>query len=61
MKKNLSNKTLMKEASLWTELKKALREQPAKTCHKWKGWKSWRCRSGNQTKKRGRRYAPPPL
>jgi len=48
MKKPLSNKTLMKEASLWTELKKALREQPGKTCHKWKGWKSWRCRSGNQ-------------
>jgi len=34
MKKPMSSKTLMKEASLWSELKKALREQPGKTCHK---------------------------
>jgi hypothetical protein len=34
MKKPLSNKTLIKEASLWNDLKKALKENPVKMCHK---------------------------
>jgi hypothetical protein len=34
MKKPLSKKAAMLEASLWHDLKKALRESPARVCQK---------------------------
>jgi len=34
MKKLLSNKTLLKEASFWDGLKRAIKEHPGKACHK---------------------------
>jgi hypothetical protein len=34
MKRSLSKRATKLEASLWNELKKALRENPAKTCQK---------------------------
>ena len=34
MKKPLNNEALLKEASLWSGLKKAMKEEPVKTCHK---------------------------
>lgn len=34
MKKAVSKQALMKEASFWNDLKKAVRENPGKVCHK---------------------------
>ena len=34
MKKGVSKKALLKEASFWNALKKAVRENPGKVCHK---------------------------
>jgi hypothetical protein len=34
MKRLLSGKVLLKEASFWDNLKKAIKENPGKVCHK---------------------------
>ncbi len=34
MKRPLNNKSIEKEAAFWDNLKKVLRENPAKICHK---------------------------
>jgi len=34
MKKRLGKKTLRKEASFWTKLSRAVKENPGKICHK---------------------------
>ncbi len=34
MKKTMSRKTLVKEASFWNSLRKAVKENPGKVCHK---------------------------
>jgi hypothetical protein len=34
MKKPLNNKALVKEASFWGDLKRAMKENPVKACHK---------------------------
>jgi len=34
MKRPLSEKALMKEASFWGELKRIMKENPVKACHK---------------------------
>jgi hypothetical protein len=34
MKKELSKKALVREAALWDGLKKAVKENPGKICHK---------------------------
>ncbi len=34
MKKTLSKEALVKEAAFWSELKKAVKENPGKVCHK---------------------------
>ncbi len=34
MKKSLSNKTLLKEASFWDGLKRVVKDNPGKACHK---------------------------
>jgi len=34
MKKTLSKKALVKEAAFWNEIKKVVRENPGKVCHK---------------------------
>jgi len=38
--KIISKKALEREASFWDNIKKALKENPGKACHKWKAWKS---------------------
>jgi hypothetical protein len=34
MKKALSGKALVREAALWDNLKKAMKDNPGKVCHK---------------------------
>ena len=34
MKKNMSKKTLAKEATFWNELKNVIKENPGRLCHK---------------------------
>lgn len=34
MRKTLSKKDLLKEAAFWTGMKKVLKENPGKVCHK---------------------------